>query len=152
MIGAVSIFHYGFQNARRSKFPTERNSRCSSFVRMRNPTPLFSLDLWCNKVIMATPEQKAFYVLQFVKNESVVSVQRAFRRHFNSDSPSLNSFRRWYQQFQTKGCLCKGKSAGRPRVSEESVERVRQSILRSPKKETLVSMYHKLVELLFHFY
>jgi hypothetical protein len=35
--------------------------------------------------------------------------------------------RRWYQQFQTTGSLCKGKSAGRSRVSEETVEWVRQS-------------------------
>ena len=83
---------------------------------------------------MATPEQKSFCVMQFVKHESVVSVQRAFRRQFNSDPPSPNSIRRWYQQFQTTGCLCKGKSAGQSRVSEESVERVRQSFLRSPNK------------------
>jgi len=83
---------------------------------------------------MATLERKAFCVLHFVKHESVVSVQRAFRRQFNSDPPSPNSIRRWYHQFQTTGCLCKGKSAGRPRVSEESVERMRPSFLRSPKK------------------
>jgi len=104
----------------------ERNSRCSDFVRMRNPPPLFSHGLWRNRAIMATPEQKAFCVLRFVKHESVVSVQRAFRWQFNSDPPSPNSIRRWYQQFQTTGCLCKGKSAGQPRVSEESVERVRK--------------------------
>ena len=40
----------------------EWNSRCSSFLRMRNPTPLFSLGLWRNKTIMATPEQKEFCV------------------------------------------------------------------------------------------
>jgi hypothetical protein len=73
-------------------------------------------------------------VLQIAKHESVVSLQRAFRRQFRSDPPSANSNRRWYQQFQTTGCLCKRKSAGRPRVSEKSVERVRQSFLRSPKK------------------
>jgi transposase len=83
---------------------------------------------------MVTPEQKAFCVPQFVKHESIVSVQQAFRRQFNSDPPSPNSIRRWYQQFQTTGCLCKGKGAGRPRVSEQCVERVRQSLLRSPKK------------------
>ena len=138
MIGGVLMCHHGYQNAHRSKFPhMERNSRCSSFVRMRNPTPLFSLGLWRNKAIMATPEQKAFCVLQFVKHESVVSVQRAFQRQFNSDPPSSNSIRRWYQQFQTTGCLCKGKSAGRSRVSEDSVERVRQSFLRSPKKSDI---------------
>jgi hypothetical protein len=37
---------------------------------------------------MATPEQKAFCVLQFAKHESVVSVQRAFRRQFQSDLPT----------------------------------------------------------------
>jgi hypothetical protein len=58
---------------------------------------------------VATPEQKAFCVLQFVKYESVVSVQRAFRLKFNSDSPSLNSIRRWYQQFQTRGAFVKEK-------------------------------------------
>ena len=112
-------------------------NRCSSFVRTHNPTPLFSLGLWRYKAIMATLEQKVFCVLQFVKHESVVSVQRAFRRQFNSDPPSPNSIRRWYQQFQMTGCLCIGKSAGRPRVSEESVERVRQSFLRSPKKRNI---------------
>jgi hypothetical protein len=45
------------------------------------------------------------------------------------DPQSTNNIRRWYQQLQTTGCLCKGKSAGRPRV-----ERVRQTFLRSPKK------------------
>ena len=115
------------------------------------------LDLWCNKVTMATAECKAFCMLQFVKHESVVSVQRAFRRQFSSDPPSPNSIRRWYQQFQTTGCLCKGKGAGRPRVSEESVERVRQSFFRSTKKSVwfickrantawsnvLLDLYHK---------
>jgi hypothetical protein len=73
-------------------------------------------------------------VLQIAKHESLVSVQRDFRRQFQSDSPSANSIRPWYQQFQTKGYLCKGKSAGRPRVSEESVELEKQPFLRSPKK------------------
>ena len=84
----------------------------------------FTLGLCRNKAVMATSEQKAFCVLQFVKCESVV--QRAFRQQFSSDPPSPISIRRWYQQFQTIGCLCKGKSAGWPRVSEESVELVRQ--------------------------
>jgi len=63
----------------------EWNSRCSSFVRMCNPTPLYSLGLWRNKAIMATLEQKAFCVLQFAKHESVVSVQRILWRQFNGD-------------------------------------------------------------------
>jgi hypothetical protein len=34
---------------------------------------------------MATPEQKAFCVLQFAKHESGVSVHLTFRRKFKSD-------------------------------------------------------------------
>ena len=115
-------------------FRMERNSRCSCFLLMRNPTPLFSLGVWRYTAITATPEQEAFCVLQFVRHQSIVSVQRAFRPQFKTNLPSPNRIRRWYQQFQTTGYLCKGKSAGRPRVSEEGVERVSQSFLRSPKK------------------
>ena len=138
IIGAVSICHYGYQKARRSKFPTwNEKAGVQVLCACAIPLPLFSLGLWRNKEIMATPEQKAFCVLQFVKHESVVSVQRAFRRQFNSVPPSPNFIRRWYQQFQATGCLCKGKSAGWLRVSEEGVERVRQSFLRSPKKSNI---------------
>jgi hypothetical protein len=73
-------------------------------------------------------------VLQFAKHESIVSLQRPFRRQFQSDPPSAISIRGWCQQFLTTGCLCKRKSAGRPRVSERRVERVRQPFLRSLKK------------------
>jgi len=34
------------------------------------------------------------------------------------------------------GCLCKGKSSGRPRVSEENVRRIQDSFERSPRKST----------------
>jgi hypothetical protein len=70
---------------------------------------------------MATPEQKAFCVLQFAKHESVVSVHRAFRRQFQGDPPSANGIRRWYQQFQTTGCLCKRKRQLRGRVGKYSL-------------------------------
>jgi hypothetical protein len=68
MIGAVSSGHNGFGNARRTVSHMERNSRYSSFDRMRNPTPP-PLGPWRYKKKMATPEQKAFYVLQFAKHE-----------------------------------------------------------------------------------
>ena len=49
---------------------------------------------------MATPEQKAFCVLQFVKHESVVSIQRAFGdnavvipRHLMPLDAGISSFR-----------------------------------------------------------
>ena len=83
---------------------------------------------------MATRDSKAFCVLQFAKSESVISVQRAFRVKFKCDPPCGKNIRRWYSQFETTGCLCKGKSTGRPTVSEENVDLVRASYLRSPKK------------------
>jgi len=43
---------------------------------------------------------------------------------------------RWNHQFEQKGCLCKGKSAGLPHVSEENVRRVQESFERSPRKST----------------
>ena len=35
--------------------------------------------------------------------------------------PTRKSICRWNHQFEQIGCLCKGKSSGRPRVSEENV-------------------------------
>lgn len=83
---------------------------------------------------MATSERKAFCVLQFAKSDSVIAVQRAFRLKFKCDPPCDRNIRRWYRQFETTGCLCKGKSPGRPKVSVENVERVEESYRRSPQK------------------
>ncbi|PNF18241.1 hypothetical protein B7P43_G16516 [Cryptotermes secundus] len=71
---------------------------------------------------MASPQQKAFCVLEFAKTNSVVTVQRAFRRRFGINPPCSKNIRRWFRQFQESGCLCKGKSPGRPRVSEEQMD------------------------------
>jgi hypothetical protein len=51
--------------------------------------------------------------------------------YFRVIPASANSIRCLYQKFQTTGCLCNGRSAGRSRVPEESV---RQYFLCSPKK------------------
>jgi hypothetical protein len=84
----------------------EQNNRYSRFDRMRNPT-LLSLSLVQRQ--NGDFEQKAFCVLQFVKHESFVSVQRTFQRQFQSDPPSANSILRWYLQFQTRDTFIKGK-------------------------------------------
>lgn len=85
---------------------------------------------------MATGAEKAYVVLEMHSHQSVITVQRHFRTKFNKDPPTANSIRRWYAQFKASGCLCKGKSTGRPAVSEETVERVRASFTRSPRKST----------------
>jgi hypothetical protein len=65
--------------------------------------------------------------------KTVTTVQHNFRRRFGKDHPTRKSIYYWHRKFETIGCLCKGKSPGRPRVSEKNVQRIRQAFLRSPK-------------------
>jgi hypothetical protein len=69
---------------------------------------------------MANPGQKTFCVPQFVKHESVVSVQQAFRRQFNSDphlpialDAGISSFRQrgaFVNEKVQDGCVCQKKA------------------------------------------
>jgi len=63
-------------------------------------------------------------------------VQRAFRLRFNIQPPTRKSICRWNHQFEQIGCLWKGKSSGRPCVSQENVRRIEDSFERSPSKST----------------
>ena len=72
---------------------------------------------------MATMQDKIFCVYEFIKTEMATAVQLAFRLRFNIQPPTRKSICRWNHQFEQIGCLCKGKSSGRPRVSEENVRR-----------------------------
>ena len=86
--------------------------------------------------LMVTMQQNIFCVREFIKTESATAVQRAFRLHFNIQPRSRKNICRWNHQFEQIGCLCKGKSSGRPRVSEENVRRIQESFERSPRKST----------------
>jgi len=79
---------------------------------------------------------KIYCVPEFIKTESATAVQRAFRLRFNTQNPTGNSICCWNHQFEQIGCLCKGKSSGRPRVSEENVRRIQESFEPSPRKST----------------
>jgi hypothetical protein len=58
---------------------------------------------------MATPEQKAFCVLQIAKHESVVSVKQAFRRQFQSVIPHLpTALGVGISSFRQRGAYVKG--------------------------------------------
>ena len=83
---------------------------------------------------MVSQQEKASCVLRFEVSRSVITVQREFRARFRKDAPCRNNITRWYRQFVETGCLCKGKSPGRPRVSDDSTERVREVFLRSLRK------------------
>jgi len=77
-----------------------------------------------------------FCFREFIKTGSTTAVQRAFRLSFNIHPTTRKSICRWNHQYEQIGCLCKGKSSGRPRVSEENVRRIQESFERSPSKST----------------
>jgi len=81
-------------------------------------------------------QHKIFCVREFIKTQSATAVQRAFRLRFNIQPPTRKIICRWNYQFEQIGCLCKGKSSGRPRVSEENVRGIQESFERSPRKST----------------
>lgn len=83
---------------------------------------------------MTTVQQKAQCVLWYAEFKSPVLVQRNFRRTYRQDPPTDKTIVRWFNQFKETGSVDIKKSPGRPRTSEEDVERLRQSCVRSPKK------------------
>lgn len=85
---------------------------------------------------MATAQQKAFCVMEYGRCESTTFVQRAFRTKYGVQSPDRWCIKRWYKQFTENGCLCKGKSSGRPRTSDENVHRIQEAFRSRPIKST----------------
>ena len=47
---------------------------------------------------------------------------------------------RWHKKFKEKGCLCGVKESGRKSMSEETVDKIRQKIVNSPKKSIRVAV------------
>jgi hypothetical protein len=85
---------------------------------------------------MATPQQRSWCVLQLAKKQSETAVQCAFRTQFHMEPPSRVSTYAWYKKFDQKGCICKGKSPGRPSVSDTTVDCVWACFQCSPWKST----------------
>lgn len=84
---------------------------------------------------MLTVQQKAQCVLWFAELKSIISVQRRFRETYpGQKAPDDKAIRRWFNQFRDTGSVLKGHSPGRPKTSEDTVENIRQSCVRSPKK------------------
>ena len=84
----------------------------------------------------ASSTERSWCVLEFARCNSFVAVQRAFRRQFGRRDPPETSIRRWFELLRFRGCICnQGKGrAGRPSFTEETVDRVRETFTRSPRK------------------
>jgi len=75
-------------------------------------------------------------VLEFAKTTSIVTMQRRCRAMYHTEPPKDKTIREWYMKFQQSGCLCAAKRTGRPRPSAETVESVRETLVRSLQKST----------------
>ena len=85
-----------------------------------------------------TLQQRSWCVLEFHKTDSVVTVQRAFKLKFNMDPPTNKSILKWHRNFIERWCICDQRKGhlGRPSVSEQVVDRVREFFLGSRRKST----------------
>jgi hypothetical protein len=84
----------------------------------------------------ALPTERSWSMLEFGRSNSVVAVQWAFWQQFGRCGSPVSSIWRRYEQFRDRGCIChqqKGR-AGKPSITEETVERMCESFVRSPRK------------------
>jgi hypothetical protein len=58
----------------------------------------------CEMVL--TSQQRGWCVLEFHKTNSVVPVQRAFKRKFNVALPTDECILKWHRNFIERGCIC----------------------------------------------
>ncbi|XP_052834278.1 uncharacterized protein LOC128251499 [Octopus bimaculoides] len=85
-------------------------------------------------ILGAVGIKMAFTVLGYAQTQSNKSVQRACVRVFSKKSPMAMQIWKEHKKFKAEGYLYRVKGSGRPLTSEETVEQVRQKLLRSPKK------------------
>lgn len=81
-----------------------------------------------------SPEEQAVCVSWFIETRSDTQTRRNFLTSFNREPPSRPTIRQWHRKFMQTGSVLHQKGAGRPRTSEENVERVREAFHQSPKK------------------
>jgi hypothetical protein len=83
---------------------------------------------------MATVKWNVQCVLWLAKVESVTQVRSEYCRVFNEEPPCESNIRRWDRQLKETGSLLDKQHSRRPSVSDESVEYIRNSFIRSQKK------------------
>ena len=87
-----------------------------------------------NPLKMTTAQEKAQCVSWFIETKSDVQTQRNHKSKYGRDPPSRPSSRLWHKKFMETGTMFDARRSGRPRPSEENIERVRQAFQRSPIK------------------
>ncbi|PNF27089.1 hypothetical protein B7P43_G08552 [Cryptotermes secundus] len=84
-----------------------------------------------------TGAERVRCVFWFEETKSATQVQRKFRTQYRKEPPSRPTIYSWHKNFiQTGFSVRHAKSPGRPRVSDATVEQIRESFVRSPRKST----------------
>ena len=83
---------------------------------------------------MITQQEKAQCVSWFIETKSDIQTQRNYTTKYAKQAPARQSIRNWHKQFMETGTLLHIPRSGRPRTSEEDIERIHQSFSRSPRK------------------
>jgi len=81
-------------------------------------------------------KEKAQCVLWYHETKSPVSVQRKFRNEYGRLPPDVKRIKTWYSQILETGSVGDLSRSGRPSVSDETVDAVREAFERSPGKST----------------
>ncbi|PNF26049.1 hypothetical protein B7P43_G06405 [Cryptotermes secundus] len=76
-------------------------------------------------------------VFWFEETKYATHVQRKFCTQYRKEPPSRPTIYSWHKNFVQTGCsVCHAKPLGRPRVSDATVEQIRESFVRSKRKST----------------
>jgi hypothetical protein len=81
---------------------------------------------------MATVQERALRVGWLFNMKSVTQTQPSDRAHFNKQPPSDYAIRDWQRRFLATGSVHDRKRSGKPGESDECVETIRASLVRSP--------------------
>jgi hypothetical protein len=83
---------------------------------------------------MATVQERTLCVGWLFETKSVTRTQRNYHAQFSKQPPSDYAIRDWQQRFLETGSVHDRKRSGRPGVSNECVETICASFVRSPTK------------------
>jgi hypothetical protein len=87
-----------------------------------------------------------FVVFWYEETKSATQVQRKFRTQYHKETPSRPTIYSWHKNFVETGCSVRhAKSHSRPCVSYATVEPLKVSFVRSPRKSTRLVLQMLLV-------
>ena len=85
---------------------------------------------------MASMKEKAQCVLWYYVTKSPITVQQKFRNEYGQPPPDVKSIKVWYSKFVESGSVGDLSRSGRPCVSDETVDAVREAFQCSPGRST----------------